>query len=77
MPTIGFENYWFLLSALPVAGVCAWLWLRTGTPLSRPRKVVGAIGLTLALLGLVMGSAGLFWKIPRLLKKKAGGVFWI
>ncbi len=63
MPTIGFENYWFLLSALPVAGVCAWLWLRTGTPLSRPRKVVGAIGLTLALLGLVMGSAGLFWNV--------------
>lgn len=63
MPTIGFENYWFLLAALLACGVCAYLLLKTTTPLSKPRRIVGAAGLVLAVLGLVLGAAGLFWNV--------------
>lgn len=63
MRSIGFENYWFLLAALAACGAAAYLLLRTGTPLSRPRRAVGAVGLVMAVAGLVLGAAGLYWNV--------------
>ncbi len=63
MPPFGFDNYWFLLASIPAAAVSAWLLLRTLTPLSKPRRWVGAVGLSMATLGLIVGAAGLFWNV--------------
>jgi hypothetical protein len=63
VPSIGFENYWFLLAAIGACGAAAYLLLRTGTPLSRPRRAVGAVGLVFAVVGLILGAAGLFWNV--------------
>lgn len=64
MPDVFLDSPWLLLAALPLAGVAAWVLVRTGSPLRRLRQGLGGLGIAVAIICLLLMSAGIAWNEP-------------
>ncbi len=62
MPDVLIESPWLMLTALPLLGVAVWVLVRTGSPLSRSRRLFGGIALALAVIALVAAAAEVAWQ---------------
>ncbi|MCC6572222.1 MAG: VWA domain-containing protein [Planctomycetes bacterium] len=59
MFTLGFENPWLLLAAIPLAVAVTWTLTRTESPLSSFRSAAGGVGLVVGALCLLLAAVQL------------------